>query len=94
MERFEYIFNGKFYKAVRMDGACVELEEIVLAEESFNDVLEEYEAMSYNTENDPHKAHLCGIANRLDDEIFGFAPKELIENGTEEELAQYAADLL
>lgn len=89
MERFKIEFEGKFYDAVEINGACVSDEDfhydtIVLAENSLNDVLtERMESTDKYTD-----------ADRVDEGIFGFAPKDLILNGGEKELEQYAHDLL
>ena len=89
MNKFKIEFEGKSYNAVEINGACVSDEDfhydtIVLAESSLNDVLteriEETDEYTY--------------ADRVDEGIFGFAPKDLILNGGEEELEQYAKDLL
>lgn len=89
MEKFKIEFEGKYYDAVEINGACVSDEDfhydtIVLAESSLNDVLtERMESTDEYTD-----------ADRVDEGIFGFAPKDLILNGGEEELEQYAKDLL
>ena len=89
MEKFKIEFDGKSYDAVEINGACVSDEDfhydtIVLAESSLNDVLtERMESTDEYTD-----------ADRVDEGIFGFAPKDLILNGGEEELEQYAKDLL
>lgn len=89
MEKFKIEFEGKSYDAVEINGACVSDEDfhydtIVLAESSLNDVLtERMESTDEYTD-----------ADRVDEGIFGFAPKDLILNGGEEELGQYAKDLL
>lgn len=89
MEKFKIEFKGKSYDAVEINGACVSDEDfhydtIVLAESSLNDVLtERMESTDEYTD-----------ADRVDEGIFGFAPKDLILNGGEEELGQYAKDLL
>lgn len=89
MEKFKIEFEGKSYDAVEINGACVSDEDfhydtIVLAESSLNDVLtERMESTDEYTD-----------ADRVDEGIFGFAPKDLILNGGEEELEEYAKDLL
>lgn len=86
---FKIEFEGKSYNAVEINGAYVSDEDfhydtIVLAESSLNDVLTELmESTDDYTD-----------ADRVDEGIFGFAPKDLILNGGEEELEQYAKDLL
>lgn len=85
MEKFKIDFYGKSYNAVELDGSSVELERIVLAEESLDDVLSIY----MNSDNS-----LSNAATEIDDSIFGYAPLELILNGDEEELEGYAEDLL
>lgn len=89
MNKFKIEFEGKSYDAVEINGACVsdddfKYETIVLAECGLNDVLtERIEGTDEYTD-----------ADRVDEGIFGFAPKDLILNGGEEELEQYAKDLL
>lgn len=89
MEKFKIEFEGKSYDAVEINGACVSDEDfhydtIVLAESSLNDILTE-RMDSTNEYTD---------ADRIDEGIFGFAPKDLILNGGEKELEQYAHNLL
>lgn len=90
MEKFKIEFEGKSYDAVKINGECVSDEDfhydtIVLAESSLNDVLTERMAASPNEYTD---------ADRVDEGIFSFAPKDVILNGSEKELELYAQDLL
>lgn len=89
MEKITIKFEGKSYDAVEINGACVSDEDfsydtIVIAEMGLNDVLIDY-ILGTNKNCE---------ADRIDEGIFGFAPKDLILNGSEEELEEYAKDLL
>lgn len=89
MEKFKIEFKGKSYDAVEINGACVNDDDfsydtIVIAEMGLNDVLIDY---ILGTDKN------CD-ADRIDEGIFGFAPKDLILNGSEEELGEYVKGLL
>lgn len=89
MEKITIKFEGKSYDAVEINGACVSDEDfsydtIIIAEMGLNDVLIDY-ILGTNKNCE---------ADRIDEGIFGFAPKDLILNGSEEELEEYAKDLL
>lgn len=93
MERFKYDFNGKLYDAVELNGKCVssdgfEVDTIVIADEELNNVLADCIEGSNVYDGTTAKA----IA--IDDEIFGFAPLNLILNGGESELENFAKSLL
>lgn len=85
---FTISFNGKTYYAVEFDGSCVSdddihLDKIVLAEKSLDDEI--CKGMDDIDDND------CCWA---DDEIFGFAPTDLILYGSYTDLSNYAQSLL
>ena len=89
MEKITIKFEGKSYDAVEINGACVSDEDfsydtIIIAEMGLNDVLIDY-ILGTNKNCE---------ADRIDEGIFGFAPKDLILNGSEEELGEYVKDLL
>ena len=89
MEKFKIEFKGKSYDAVEISGACVNdkdfsYDTIVIAEMGLNDVLIDY---ILGTDKN------CD-ADRIDEGIFGFVPKDLILNGSEEELGEYIKGLL
>ena len=89
MEKFKIEFKGKSYDAVEINGACVNDEDfsydtIVIAEMGLNDALLDC-ILKTNKHSD---------ADRIDEGIFGFAPKDLILNGSEEELGEYIKGLL
>lgn len=91
MEKFKIDFLGKSYNAVEINGECVSDDNfhcntIVLAENSLDDVL-----ISYLDGDDDV---MYNKAKAIDVTIFGFAPNDLILNGDEEELEQYAKGLL
>lgn len=92
MEKFKIEFEDKSYDAVEINGVCVSDEDfhydtIVLAECGLNEVLSE--CFFHNDNVSRYKN-----AIKVDEDIFGFAPKDLILNGSEKELEQYAHDLL
>lgn len=85
---FTISFNGKTYYAVEFDGSCVSdddihLDKIVLAEQSLDDEI-------CNGMDDIDDNDCCWV----DDEIFGFAPIDLILYGSYTELSNYAQSLL
>ena len=89
MEKFKIEFDGKSYDAVEINGACVNdkdfsYDTIVIAEMGLNDAL--LDCIS--------KTNRHSDADRIDEGIFGFAPKDLILNGSEEELGEYIKGLL
>ena len=89
MEKFKIEFDGKSYDAVEISGACVSdkdfsYDTIVIAEMGLNDVLIDY---ILGTDKN------CD-ADRIDEGIFGFVPKDLILNGGEVELGEYIKGLL
>lgn len=92
MERFKIEFEDKSYDAVEINGACVSddyfhYDTIVLAEGSLNEALSE---CFFHINNVSRYKN----AIKVDEGIFGFAPKDLILNGSEEELEQCAKDFL
>ena len=89
MEKIKIKFEGKSYDAVEIIGACVSDEDfsydtIVSAEMGLNDAL--LDCIS--------KTNRHSDADSTDEGIFGFAPKDLILNGSEEELGEYIKGLL
>ena len=89
MEKIKIKFEGKSYDAVEINGACVSDEDfsydtIVIAEMGLNDAL--LDCIS--------KTNKHSDADRIDEGIFGLAPKDLILNGSEEELGEYIKGLL
>ena len=89
MEKFKIEFEGKSYDAVEINGACVNdkdfsYDTIVIAEMGLNDAL--IDCILGTDKN-------CDV-ERIDEGIFGFAPKDLILNGGEEELGEYIKGLL
>lgn len=89
MRRFKIDFLGKGFDTVELDGKCVELDTIILAESSLNKYLT-YTLEGEHSEYSDAYREACNV----DNEIFGFAPKSLIKNGTKKELENYAKDLL
>lgn len=88
MERFVFIFNNKPYNAVRFDGECIDLCEVVLAEDALNDaVIDVLNVAKSGTE-------MFDEAYSVDGEIFGYGSLDLILNGTEEDLEKYVRMLL
>lgn len=89
MERITFIFNNKPYKAVRFSGKSVGIEEIVLAENALNEVVSDI------LENGSHNNNvLFDEAYSVDSDIFGFGDSELIDNGSLDDLVNYAKLLL
>lgn len=86
VDRFKMEFNGKEYNAVGLNGECVGLDTIIIAENSLNDAIEE--AM------DNYVANINSNASECDNQIFGFADIDMIINGNFEELSEYAKSLL
>lgn len=86
VDRFKMEFNGKEYNAVELNGECVGLDTIIIAENSLNDAIEE--AM------DNYVANINSNASECDNQIFGFADIDMIINGSFEELSEYAKSLL
>lgn len=89
MERITFIFNDKPYKAVRFSGKSVGIEEIILAENALNEVVSDIlENGSYGNNV------LFDEAYSVDSDIFGFGDLELIDNGSLDDLVNYAKLLL
>jgi hypothetical protein len=89
MERIKIDFNGKQYDAAKFfiskcDGIAVDCD-IIIAENAIDDAF----CKIYDSKDSDAKWN----AHQVDDTIFGFAPKELVCNGSLHDLKAYAVDL-
>lgn len=89
MERIKIDFNGKQYDAVKFfvskcDSIAVDCD-IIIAENALNDVFcDIYDGKDSNAKWEAYK---------VDNTIFGFAPKELVCHGSLPDLKAYAVEL-
>lgn len=94
MERTIIEFNGVKYNAVELDGSCVGIHStITIAEDELNDVINDIYDHTDGTDGLVKYRKLYDDACGLDDTICGYAPSDLILNGTDKEITYYVKEL-
>lgn len=94
MERIKIDFGGVKYDAVVVDGYCVGLDyQLTLAEDDLNKALIDIFEHTDGTDGLVKYREKYDDACNIDDKVCGFATKELITNGTEEEINNYLREM-
>lgn len=94
MEKINIVFNTINYNAVEIDGSCVGVDyTLILAENKLDNVINNIYDHTDGTYGLVKYRELYDDACRLDDAICGFAPSDLILNGTDEEITNYVKEL-
>lgn len=98
MERIKIEFDGVVYNAVEINGECVSdnifhYDTIIIAESKLNNVITDTIDLYCDSKTE-HNTDFYKECLAVDEQVFGYAPKHLILNGSEEELEKYARELL